>query len=152
MTLRTSRFGNIEYTDADVLVIKGGPFGFENLERFLLINHKDESVFRWLQSIDNPDVAFLVLDPADFRPDYAPLMPEQTAADLELTEHTPRAVYAIVSIPPGKPDEMTANLAGPIVVNAEKRIARQVLVDEPKWGTKHPVLAEMRALTEKLAA
>lgn len=152
MTLRTSRFGEIEYTNADIIVVKGGPLGFAKLERFLLIQHKDESVFHWLQSVDDPDVAFLVLDPACFRPDYAPPMPEQIVTDLELTEETPRAVLTIVSIPPGKPQEMTANLAGPIVINVEKRIARQVVVDEPEWSTKHPILAEMRALNEKLAA
>lgn len=152
MTLTTTRFGTIEYTDEDILTLKDGPLGFPGLERFVVVSHKEGSVFRWLQSIDDPSLAFLVLDPGEFRPDYSPAMPEEVAGELELAEETPRIVYAIVSIPPGKPEEMTANLAGPIVVNAEKRVAKQVVVEEPEWHTKHPLLSELKALTEKAAA
>jgi flagellar assembly factor FliW len=152
MTLTTSRFGTIEYTDEDILTLKDGPLGFPGQEKYVVVSHKDGSVFRWLQSVDDPGLAFLVLDPGVFRPDYSPEMPTDVATELELTEQTPRIVYAIVSIPPGNPEGMTANLAGPIVVNAETRFARQVVVHDPEWHTKHPLTEALPSASEKAAA
>jgi flagellar assembly factor FliW len=145
MTITCARFGSIEYTPEDVVTLPEGLLGFPSHREYLIINHKDGSSFRWLQSVDDPKVAFLVTDPANIAEDYAPAMPKGLAENLDLAEETPRIVYAIVSIPPGKPQEMTVNLAGPIVINAEKRIAQQVVVEDPQWSTKHRMIPEPQA-------
>lgn len=148
MTLETTRFGNIECQDDDVLTVIDGVLGFPECTRFLVISHGEGSSFRWLQSVDNPELAFLVIDPAEFKADYAPEMPDRLAGKLGLDENTPRIVYTIVSIPAGQPEQMTANLAGPIVINAEARVAAQVVLDDPQWNTRHRILDEMRAVVE----
>ncbi|RMG24439.1 MAG: flagellar assembly protein FliW, partial [Armatimonadetes bacterium] len=51
-------------------------------------------------------------------------------------------VYVILSIPPGRPHEMTANLAGPLLINVVKRTACQVVVEDERWTTKHRVFPE----------
>jgi flagellar assembly factor FliW len=142
MQIETPRFGTIEYQAEDVLTFPEGILGFEECKRYIVLRHRDDSPFLWLQSLDVPQVAFLVTDPAAIVPDYAPEMPAPVARMLELDENTPRLVYVILSIPPGKPHEMTANLAGPLLINVEKRTACQVVVEDEQWTTKHRVFPE----------
>lgn len=139
MTINTVRFGPIEFEEEDILLFPEGILGFEDCTRYVVLRHGEKGVFLWLQSLDRPDVAFLVADPASFEPNYAPEMPPGVAHLLKLSADTPRLVYAILSIPPGKPQQMTANLAGPIVINVVERLACQVVVEDGAWSTKHPV-------------
>ncbi len=139
MTVETRRFGTIEFEEEDVLLFPEGILGFEECMRYVVLKHGEGSPFFWLQSLDRPEVAFLVADPAGFEPEYSPEMPPGVAQFLRLDETTPRLVYAILSIPHGKPEQMTANLAGPIVVNVTERLACQVVVEDGEWSTKHPV-------------
>lgn len=138
-TVSTIRFGVIEYTAEDVIRLVGGILGFPSYEQYLILQHKEGSPFRWLQSLDEPSLAFLVVDPSHFLSDYAPEMELRHALDLQLTEETARLVYTIVTIPRGKPEEMTLNLAGPIVINAECGIAKQVVLDDPAYSIKFEV-------------
>lgn len=146
MQVPTTRFGTIECTETDVVTMPDGLFGFPLCTRFLILNHRDGSSFRWLQSLDEPDIAFLAIDPTEFNLGYEPELPDYVAESLELEEETPRLVFALVSIPPGSPADMTANLAGPVVINAENRLAAQVVVEDSKWTTRHRILDEMRAV------
>ncbi|MER3466449.1 MAG: hypothetical protein C4340_04800 [Armatimonadota bacterium] len=139
MNVETLRFGTIEFEEDEVLLFPEGILGFEECKRYVVLQHGECSPFFWLQSLDRPEVAFLVADPAGFEPTYAPEMPPGVAQLLRLDENTPRLVYAILSIPHGKPKQMTANLAGPIVVNVAERLACQVVVEDGQWSTKHPV-------------
>lgn len=138
----TSRFGEIEYTKEDVLTVREGLLGFEGFTKFLLIEHKPDSPFRWMQSLQRPELAFLVVDPFQFFADYDVVLTDQAAEDLELTPTTGQVVYTIVTIPRGKPDDMTVNLAGPIVINADTREARQFVVENPAFSVKQRLVIE----------
>jgi len=138
-TISTTRFGVLEFENLDVVTFPTGILGFPSCRRFVLVAHKEDSPFRWLQSVDDGALAFLVVDPATFFPDYAPEMESSDAAYLQLSEETPRLVYTMVTIPKGLPESMTVNLAGPIVINAETRYAKQIVLADEGYGTKHPV-------------
>lgn len=135
----TSRFGAIDFQDDDVITISGGLLGFPDSRRYVLIQHKTGSRFRWLQSLDDGQVAFLVVDPAEFFANYAPEISDHVASQHGLTAETPRLVYTIVTIPRGKPEAMTANLAGPIVINCDTRRGVQLVIEDPAYGIKHPI-------------
>lgn len=135
----TTRFGSVRYTDADVVTFAGGLVGFPDFESFVLIQHDEDSQFRWMQSTDVGSVAFLVVDPARYVEDYELELADSVAEALALDEGTPRLVYTIVSIPPGKPEEMTINLAGPIIINMESGRAKQVVMDDEQYAIKHRV-------------
>lgn len=136
----TPRFGVIEYLDDDVVSFREGLVGLPDLQRFLLLQHKPGSPFRWLQSLDRAEVALLVVDPVEFVNGYEPEMPATAAVALGLDDETPRLVYTVVTIPSGRPQGMTLNLAGPIVVNAETRNARQVVLEDEAYPVKFPVM------------
>ncbi len=135
----TTRFGEIHVDDADVVTFTEGLVGFADARRFVLIQHKEGSPFRWMQCLEVADLAFLVVDPAVFVPDYAPEMPSGVVRQLNLQEETPRLVYTTVTIPRGRPNDMTLNLAGPIVVNLATQTAIQVVLEDDRYPIRQRV-------------
>ncbi|MBX3111117.1 MAG: flagellar assembly protein FliW [Fimbriimonadaceae bacterium] len=140
--VQTTRFGLVPYAAADVVTFTHGLLGFPGLRDFVLVNHKDDSPFRWLQSVEDGDTAFLVVDPANYVADYAPEMPPHDAEAVGADAETPVLVYTIVTIPRGRPTDMTINLAGPIVINAATGKAVQVVVEGDAYPIRHRVFPE----------
>ncbi len=138
----TTRFGTVGYIDSDVVTLADGLVGFPDHKRYLILCHKPDSPFRWLQSLDEPQLAFLITDPANWVPTYAPKVDDAEVERFGLTDSTPRLVYVTVSIPPGQPDEMTINLAGPILIDLERRIAIQLVLQDETYTTKHRVFPQ----------
>lgn len=152
MTLQTPRFGTLEFESEDVITFDDGLIGFPEARQFVLLNHKPDSPFRWLQSVDDPALAFLVATPESFVPDYAPEISQDQADRLQLKESTPTIVFTTVAIPAGKPEEMTINLAGPLIVNADARKARQIVLEDSAYTVKHRVFHRENADSEPVAA
>jgi flagellar assembly factor FliW len=138
----TTRFGTVGYTDADIVAFEAGLVGFPEHKRFLLLCHKPDSPFRWLQSLDEPQLAFLITDPGNWVENYAPQIADDEVGPLGLAETTPRLVYVTVTIPSGQPEEMTLNLAGPIIVDLERRLAIQLVLQDETYTTKHRVFPQ----------
>ncbi len=140
--VETTRFGSVAFELQDVVTLDEGFLGFSEAKRFIVLQHKEGSPFCWLQSVDVGNLAFLVIDPGYYVPDYAPEMPNEVAKQLELDEETPRLVYTIVTIPKGHPNDMTLNLAGPILINLENRMAKQVVVEDNRYPIRYKVFSE----------
>jgi flagellar assembly factor FliW len=134
----TSRFGEVTYDEHDIVTFPEGLVGLPELKRFVLVRHRDDSQFRWLQSLDDGDVAFLVVDPSVYVHDYAPDMPSHVQNFLSLDDETPVLVYTVCTIPNGQPKAMTLNLAGPIVVNAASGQAMQVVLEDERYPVRFP--------------
>lgn len=151
MVANTTRFGEIQYEAEDIIEIVGGMVGIPGMTRFVLAQHKEGSPFRWMQSLDEPSLAFLVVNPGDITADYAPTIGDKDAESLSLTANDPLLVYLVVTIPPGNPEGMTVNLAGPIIINPANNMGRQVIVEDSFYGTKHSVLEQMKTLAQPAA-
>lgn len=145
MTFSTARFGEIEYDNKDVVVFSEGLVGFPQYTRFLILDHKEGSLFHWLQCLDEPALAFLVVEPGRVFSGYDPEISDAQAASLALQPSTETIVLAIVTIPRGQPQLMTANLAGPLVINAETRLGRQMVLDDERYWVKQPIFSENAA-------
>jgi flagellar assembly factor FliW len=152
MILSGTRFGDIEFLDEDIVHLPEGLIGFPGSKRYLILSVKPNSPFRWLQSIDEPALAFLCTDPAHYVPYYAPTLSERHARDLQMNADTPRMVLCTAAIPKGKPEDMTLNLAGPIVVNAEARVARQIVLEDGAYTVKHRVFPQTDSVNQPVAA
>jgi len=142
--IKTGRFGEIQVAESDVIVFKNGLLGFPNDTRFCLVDSADETMILWMQSLENPDVAFPLLEPKIFKPDYAVRLSASELRELELDNVNQSAVFSILTIP-SNISEMTANLKAPIVINLKKQIARQVVLQENEYIIKHPMFKELRA-------
>ncbi len=144
MIIKTGRFGEIQVAESDVINLKNGILGFPNDTRFCLVDSADDTMILWLQSLDHPEVAFPLLEPKIFKPDYAVRLSGSELRELELDNVNQSAVFSIVTIP-ADIAEMTANLKAPLVINLKKQIARQVVLQENEYIIKHPMFRELRA-------
>lgn len=133
MMLPNTRFGMVEFDDADILHFEGGLVGLPDLERFILFQAKPGSPFSWLQSLDDPAMAFLVAEPSRYVPDY-----ERDVAR-RLPGISDAVVLATATVPPGKPRETTLNLSGPIVLDPKTRQGRQMVLDDAAYTTRYRV-------------
>jgi flagellar assembly factor FliW len=138
MNLATSRFGEIEIDPDRVITFPDGIIGFRELKRFALIAKKSQALM-WLQSLEDSQIAFVVADPFSFEPTYDPILSQEDREALELQEGTD-ARYLCIVVVPQNPKEMTANLLGPIVINAKRKIGRQVILVDSSYSVKQPIL------------
>jgi flagellar assembly factor FliW len=123
--------------DQRVMTFARGLLGFPNHSRFALIQTGEENYFFWLQSVDDPNLAFVVTDPTIFFKDYEVPVREETSTELQLNDPNFLQTFVICN----KVGEwLTGNLLGPIVVNAQNRLATQVVLTEKKWTTRQPLL------------
>lgn len=143
MELETTRFGTINVQANDLITLEDGLVGLSQYRRFVLIRHDSEGPFWWLQSVEEPSFAMLLIDPWYFCADYEVVLSDADAEKLQMREDTPKAVLTTVSIPPGNPHAMTANLLAPLIINTELRIGRQVILDDERYQTRHQILQEM---------
>lgn len=142
ITIDTSRFGRL-VVDIDKIIAMTSPFlGFPESRRFVLRPHGQESPFMWLQSLDNPALAFVVLHAASFLPQYQPKIPGFILKELGSPEQGQMELFIILTIPKGNPQQMTANLLGPVAVNSARRLAKQVLLDPTQYDPCWPVLSQ----------
>lgn len=142
MSTLTGKFGTVEYDETDVVTFHEGIVGFPHLTKFLVTSHREDTPFRWLQSIDEPGFAMLVVSPETYVGNYSPSIDRQDAAELGITDSSFPLLYVTVTIPTGRPQDLTVNLAGPIVINPETRSARQFIVEHPSYTTKYKVFSE----------
>jgi flagellar assembly factor FliW len=137
MEIQTTRFGQLSVDDERIMSLPSGLLGFPSQTRFALIQTGTENYFFWLQSVDDPNLAFVVTDPTIFFKDYDVPIREETQQELKVTDPSFLQVFVICN----KVGEwLTGNLLGPIVINAENRLAQQVVLTEKKWTTRQPLL------------
>ena len=137
MKLNTSRFGEIEINDDLIFDFIEPILGYDNFKKFALIDNSPESPFKWLQSVENADIAFPITFPAYFGFDYQFIIPENKAAKLELKGADNLLSFNIVCIPHGNVQDTTVNLIGPIIINIETKKGMQLVLADTKYNVKH---------------
>ncbi len=137
MNVRTTRFGVVEIDDSKVISFPTGLLGFSNYKRFVLLQPDDDSVFFWLQSIDAPELAFVVTDPSVWVSAYEVPIRREQMEQLGLRQLEDAQVLVIVN----KRDQtLTANLQGPLVVNTTDMHAEQLVLADRRWSTRQEIL------------
>lgn len=153
MKVVSTRFGEINVEPGEVIYFHHGLLGFEERREYILIRQDPESPFCFLQSVDDPDLAFVVTDPLWLRPDYKVWVRDDDLAKIEASDGDAVAIYAIVTVPKD-PQEMTVNLMAPLLINSRTRLGLQhVQVDSP-YQVRHRVKDELerrRRLEEQAA-
>lgn len=139
MLIDTPRFGTLEVAEERIVTFPEGILGFRDFKRYFFHQPSPEAALFWMQSVDLPALAFVVTDPRIFKPDYRVNVTAAQLEPLEIKDPARAVVWVILTIPED-PTKMTANLQGPIVVNAQKRLGAQIVVGEEGVTTKYPVL------------
>ncbi|MCT4595416.1 MAG: flagellar assembly protein FliW [Anaeromicrobium sp.] len=139
MFIETKHFGKIEVIEENIINFEEGLFGFEELKKYLYISNEDkENPFNWIQSIENPDLAFVITDPFIFNKEYDFYLDEAILEKLKISKKEQVGVYSIVVIPENIKN-MTMNLKAPIIVNIEECRAMQVALKED-YPIKYKIL------------
>ena len=139
-TIATKHFGEIGVREDQIITFSPGLLGFTELHRYILIEHGQDSPFLWLQCVDDPAIAFVVLDPAHIVPDYQPGPPEAVLKQVEALTPADLKVLVILTIPPGRPQDMTANLLGPVLINLQTRRGKQLVLERSPYSHQHRVM------------
>jgi len=142
--VKTGRFGQLTVGDDEIIHIPNGLLGFPELTKFCLVDPGDETFILWLQSIDNSEIAFPLLEPKIFKPDYTTKLSAAELRELKLEQVNHTSVFTILTIPEDV-TQMSANLKAPLVINLKQQIARQVVLQENDYSIKHPIFKELRA-------
>lgn len=137
LEIQTSRFGWMSVDEDRVMTFPRGLLGFPSFTRYALVQAGEDNYFFWLQCVDEPTLAFVVTDPTIFFRNYTVPMKEETQQELELTDPSFAQMFVICN---KVGDWLTGNLLGPILVNAENRLAQQVVLTEKKWTTRQPLM------------
>ncbi|MBN1341932.1 MAG: flagellar assembly protein FliW [Phycisphaerae bacterium] len=137
MVIETSRFGSVEVDESRLIEFPKGILGFPNEHKYALIQTGEESSFYWLQSVDRSELAFVVCDPRLFVPDYRVPIRADELDQLGLEDPAGAQVFVIVN----KVEEtLTGNLQGPLVVNVATRGAKQLVLSDRRYTTRHPLM------------
>ena len=139
--IKTPRFGEIFYKAEDILTFPRGIPAFEKFHEWILVGSDDNAV-KWLQSIDDHDIALPVTSPDAIKPDYNARIPEDELMLIGSRDPSDLALLIVVSIPELAPWNMTANLRAPIILSLKTRKAVQVIALNEEYPIRHIVFPE----------
>jgi flagellar assembly factor FliW len=134
--IQTTRFGQVKVSDSSILSMSEGMLGFEGCKRYVLLEDKPDTPLKWLQAVDDPRIAFIVVNPQDFVPGYDFNLSDDDAEALGLESAEQAVVLTTVSVDADR-DEITTNLLGPVVINSVTLAGKQVVLQDDRYGTRH---------------
>lgn len=136
--IQTARFGAIEVPESSCYRFAEGILGFPGSTRYALFDNPGGGPLKWLQSVEEPGLAFVCCDPTLFVPGYRVPVKGTEVADLALERAEDGHVLVILVI--GKdPSEATANLLGPVILNVRNRTGKQLVLPDSEYSSRHPV-------------
>ena len=138
MRVTTTRFGALELEDSKVIAMPDGMVGFSE-RRFIILNPENGGPFCWFQALDNPGLAFVVVEPVRFLPEFQVKLTLEEYDKLHLEPGDETVLLCVATMAPD-PRKITINLQGPIVVNPAGMIARQLVLDG-NHSTRQPLFA-----------
>lgn len=141
MKVNTKAFGLIEVDEKQKVSFPQGLFGFEDNKDYVLLDAEHQPFF-WLQSADEQEIAFILINPFLFRQDYEVNISNEELSEIGLNSPENALIFVIVTIPQdGK--NMTANLQGPLIINRQNMTGMQAILSDTRWKTKHDIINEL---------
>jgi len=139
-TINTERFGPLEIEETRIIHFPDGLLGFPEYRNYVILEHQPGSPFCWLQSVDVPDMAFVMANTFHIKGDYLDVLHPEEKAYFANKDKDNIVVFALVTVPPGQVEKMTINLLGPIVIDSELHTGRQVILTNSGYHTRHPLV------------
>jgi flagellar assembly factor FliW len=142
MLIESTRFGSFEVDSSRTLTFEDALLGFPDSSTYVVVEVED-TPYVWLQSADEPEIAFLATSPFLFFPDYDLELGHSEQQALDVTDVSQVEVLALLTVHRvvDEPVNITANLLGPIVINVGSRKARQVVLDRSGYSTREPLVS-----------
>ena len=135
--------GIVEVEERQIVTSPEGILAFQDFHRYALI-HSQYEPFIWLQSLEEKNLAFLLVDPFLICSDYEADIDDETLGKIQVSSPDDIVVMAIVTIPSeGSP--ITANFLGPIVINRKNNSCIQVVLNDSRWDTKFDIIKALKS-------
>ena len=140
MKIQTRQFGEVDIDAEKIINMPAGIPGFKGHKRYVVLQKEETVPFFLYQSVDDPNLSFVVLDPTKVMPEYAI---ERTDFEKSVDwgfEEDEISCFVIVTIPSGNPEKMTANFMAPLVINNNKKEGFQLILQNSAYSHKQPLL------------
>ena len=144
LTFKSTRFGEFTVPVETVITIPAGVIGFPHTTKYVKLDHKHP--FSWLHSIEDPNLAFVVVDGFEFGQQFD-VKPPVGDKDTDLKADDEYAILIIVTVR-SDPRLTTANLKAPVFVNMRNRKGVQIIIDDPRYSTRFPLWTEEQAASQ----
>ena len=143
--INTAKFGEMEINKNAVFEFVSPIIGFKELKEYTLIDHRPDSPFKWLQSMEDMELAFPITLCSFFGIDYQFDIPDEEAQKLEIETADDVFVCNIVNIPPSDPKGATVNMVAPIIVNLANKKAMQIILKNSNFEIRHKLFNDSDA-------
>ncbi len=134
----SSRFGTVDIKEESVLTFLSGVLGFPESQRYVILEHDTPAPFKWLQSLDEPALAFVIIDPDLVLTTYRIEVSAEALAEVQAQGEEELSTAVILTIPSDNPAHITANLRGPLLMNPRTRLCKQLVLSD-EVPTRHPI-------------
>lgn len=141
MKIETKYHGTVEYEEKDIIFFKNGLPGFEELHKFIIFPLEDNPYFKILQAIKVPEIGLVTVNPFDFVKEYEISLSEELQQALQVEKPEEVLILNTVTLN-SEVSKITTNLKAPIVININKRLGEQIILDNEKYSIKHPLVRE----------
>ena len=148
IAIETTRFGIVEVSADEVIHFPKGILGFEHRRQFIIVANDEFEPFAYLQSAEDPGLAFIVVNPRLFFPNYKVQVDRPEIAELSAANLGRIDTWVIVTVPDDIAT-MTANLQGPLLINRDRNIGKQVVLIRSPYTTRHYLLDELKKARAK---
>lgn len=139
MKLKTVRFGEIEIEESRIFDFVLPIIGFDNTKKFIIVDPNKETLFKWLQSVDDPTLAFPIVSVSALDYDYTIDLPDNVVTELEINDVESLLVMNITSIPQDDPKGTTINLLAPLIFNISNQKAGQIVLSGSGYDISYPM-------------
>ena len=139
MKFNTVRFGEIDIDENRIFEFVLPIIGFDTLKKFIILEPGKETLFKWLQSVDDPTLAFPIISVSTLNIDYSIDLPDNVVDMLEVTSVESLLVMNITSIPQDNPKGTTINLLAPLIFNVDTQKAGQIVLSGSGYDISYPM-------------
>lgn len=139
MIVNTVKFGEVEVEESRIFDFVLPVIGFNDLTKFIILDPNKDTLFKWLQSVEEPSLAFPIISVASLDYDYSVDLSDNVINVLEITNAESLLVMNITSIPQDNPRGTTINLLAPLIFNLDNQKAGQIVLSGSGYDISHPM-------------
>ena len=142
MKLNTARFGEIDIEENRIFNFVMPIIGFDMLHKFIILDPNKDTLFKWLQSVEDPALAFPIISVSALNLDYTIDLPDNIVETLDIKNVESLLVMNITSIPQDNPKGTTINLLAPLIFNLDNQNAAQIVLSGSGYDISYPMFKE----------
>ena len=140
MKIMTRQFGEIDIDETKIINVPAGIPGFQDKKRYSILQKEEAAPFLFFQSIDDPNLSFVILDPSSVMPDYSVEEKDINKVVSWDFEKDEISLFVIVTIPNEVPENATANFLAPLVINTKRKEGLQLILQNTTYSCQHPLV------------